>query len=211
MLLFLITKMILEVIFDVETKTFFDEVGERDPGSLGVSIVSVYSRQLNDSLKETKGTMQSFWEQEFDKMWPIFQKAQRIIGFNSLGFDVPALAPYTNFPFNKLPHFDIMGKVKESFGRRISLNAIAIDTLGTKKSDHGSNAIKYYNAGDNESLAKLKRYCEDDVLITRDVYDYGLKHGHVKFKDKWNTLREVEIDFSHPEELFSSKSQESLF
>lgn len=198
-----------EVFFDVETKKLFSDVAENDPALLGVSIVSVYSRKLDNNLNEIEGKMQSFWEKEFDKMWPVFQEADRIIGYNSLGFDVPALKPYINFPFNKLPHFDIMAKVKEEFGRRIALDAIAQETLDTQKIDTGLNAVYYWQKGDKESLAKLKKYCEADVLITRDVYDYVLKNGHVLFKDKWNTLRKVEMDFSYPADV--TEKQEGLF
>jgi len=200
--------MIQEVIFDVETKKFFDETQSRDPGALGVSIVSVYARILDETKKEVSGAMHSFWEEEIGNMWPLFQKADRIIGFNSLGFDIPALQPYADFPFVKLPHFDIMDKLKELYGRRVSLNAIATGTLGTKKNDHGANAIKYYRAGDKASLALLKKYCEMDVIITRDVYDHGLHRGLLKFKDKWNTPRQVEVDFSYPK---IETSQNSLF
>jgi DEAD/DEAH box helicase domain-containing protein len=198
-----------EVFFDVETKKLFSDVAENDPALLGVSIVSVYSREINENLEEAggrkilsevEGNMQSFWEKEFDKMWPIFQKANRIIGFNSLGFDVPALKPYTNFPFNKLPHFDIMAYVKDAFGRRISLDAIAKETLDREKTDTGLNAVYYWQKGDKESLTKLQKYCEADVLITRDVYDFVLKNEYLLFKDKWNTLRKVELDFSYPKE-----------
>jgi DEAD/DEAH box helicase domain-containing protein len=198
-----------EVFFDVETKKLFSDVAENNPALLGVSVVSVYSRKIDENLNEVGGKMQSFWEKEFDKMWPIFQEADRIIGYNSLGFDVPALKPYTNFPFNKLPHFDIMAKVKEEFGRRIALDAIAQETLDTQKIDTGLNAVYYWQKGDKESLAKLKKYCEADVLITRDVYDYVLKNGHVLFKDKWNTLRKVELDFSYPVDV--TEKQEGLF
>ena len=207
-----------EVFFDVETKKLFGDVAENDPALLGVSIVSVYSREIDENLEETvgrkilsevEGKMQSFWEDDFDNMWPLFQQADRIIGFNSLGFDIPALKPYTNFPFVKLPHFDIMAKIKEVFGRRIGLDAIAKETLDREKTDTGLNAVYYWQRGDKESLEKLKKYCEADVLITRDVYDFVLKNAHVLFKDKWNTLRKVELDFSYPKE--TTEKQEGLF
>src|SRR4030042_1723397 len=157
--------MYREVFFDVETKKLFGDVAENDPALLGVSVVSVYSRTIDEDLKETEGKIQSFWENEFDNMWPIFQESDRIIGFNSLGFDVPALKPYTNFPFNKLPHFDIMAMVKDTFGRRIPLDAIARETLDRQKTDTGLNAVYYWQKGDKESLEKLQKYCEADVLI----------------------------------------------
>jgi len=201
--------MFNEVIFDLETKKLFSDINGTDPGDLGVSIVSLYSRKLEESLSEVEGKLQSFWEHDFDRIWPIFQEADRIIGFNSLGFDVPALKPYTNFPFNKLPHFDIMQKVKEVFGRRISLDAIAKETLDRQKKETGLEAVWYWQKGDKESLKKLQQYCEDDVLLTRDVYDHVLKKGHVLFKNKWNTLQKVELDFSYPKD--PSKKQIGLF
>lgn len=198
-----------EVIFDLETKKIFSEIEGRDPGDLGVSVVSLYSRKIDDELLEIEGQMQSFWEKDFGKMWPIFQDTDRIIGFNSLNFDVPALKPYTNFPFNKLPHFDIMAELKGVVGRRIALDAIAKETLDREKIDVGLNAVYYWQKGDNNSLQKLQHYCEDDVIITRDVYDYVLKNGHLLFKDKWNTLRTIELDFSYPRE--EPQKQTSLF
>lgn len=189
-----------EVIFDVETKKLFSDIAGDDPGDLGVSIVSVYSRTIDDNLREIEGKMQSFWEKEFDKMWPLFQEADRIIGFNTLGFDIPALKPYTDLPLEKMPHFDIMQKVKEKIGRRISLDSIVKETLDTEKRDIGVNAVYYWQDGSPKALEKLKYYCEDDVRLTCEIYDFGSKNGHLLFKDKWNTLQKVEVDFSYPPE-----------
>ncbi len=188
-----------EVIFDTETKKFFDAIEEFDPSKLGVSLMSVYVRELDESLNEIKGEIVSFWEKDLGKAWELFQKADRIIGFNSIGFDVPALSPYTPPHFEKLPHFDILSHVRESHGKRVSLDSLARATLNTQKTDSGANAIMYYEKGDKESLAKLKKYCEADVMITRDIYDFGLKNGHLKFIDFWNETHEVKVDFSYPE------------
>lgn len=186
----------LQVFFDVETKKLFGEIEGTDPGNLGVSIVSLYSREVDENQNEISGEMQSFWENEFDKMWPVFQQAHRIIGFNSLNFDVPALTPYANFPFKKLPHFDIMDQFKNKLGHRISLDSLAKETLDRQKIDSGLDAVYYWKKGDKESLDKLKRYCEDDVIITKKIYDFAVNKGYLLFKDKWNTLQKVELDFS---------------
>lgn len=190
--------MINELIFDVETQKLFGDLDDFDPGKLGVSIVSVYWRKLNEAHQEIEGKITSFWEKELDKMWPLFQEAERIIGFNSVRFDVPVLQPYTNIPLSKLKHFDILEKVKESAGRRLSLDTLAKDTLGTSKIDVGLNAVYYWQRGDTKSLEKLKKYCEHDVLITKKLYDFGLSNGQLKYTDKWNTPRTIEIDFSYP-------------
>jgi DEAD/DEAH box helicase domain-containing protein len=192
--------MIREVIFDLETKKIFEEIDANDPAKLGVSVVSLYQRTLDDSFNEISGKIQSFWEKDFASMWQIFQEAQRIIGFNSIKFDVPALSPYANFPFARLKHFDILDKVKEVFGRRISLDKIAKDTIGRQKTGSGLNAVYYWNKGDKESLEKLKKYCEQDVLLTKEIYDFGVKNKELRFTDKWNTPRIIEIDFSYPQE-----------
>ena len=196
-----------EVIFDIETQRWFDEVGEDNHKALGVSIVSVYSRKVEEKEiegrtipSEVDGKMLSFWEKELSSMWQIFQSADRIIGFNTVGFDVPVLEPYTNFPLKKLPHLDILSKVKEAFGRRISLDVIAKETLGRGKTEEGSIATELWAKGDKKSLERLKAYCEADVAITKDIYDFVLKNGYLSFKDKWNTPRKLELDFGYPKD-----------
>jgi DEAD/DEAH box helicase domain-containing protein len=199
-----------EVIFDTETKKFFDEATGYDPSKLGVSITSIYSRALDENLKEVEGKMQSFWEEDFPEMFKLFEKADRIIGFNSIGFDVPALSPYLPPHWSKLKHFDILDQIKRTEGKRVSLDSLAKATLGTKKSDNGENAIKYWEIHDPESLKKLKKYCESDVAITRDLYDYVLKDGVLKYIDFWNETHEVKLDFSYPI-LNDDHAQSSLF
>jgi len=199
-----------EVIFDTETKKFFDEVEGNDPAKLGVSITSVYSRTLDENFDEVEGKMQSFWEEEFGEMFKLFERADRIIGFNSNSFDVPALSPYLPPHWSKLRHFDILAEIKMTKGKRMSLNSLAKATLGTKKNDSGENAIKYWNEKTKESLAKLKKYCEMDVEITRDVYDFALKNNVLKYIDFWNETHEISLDFSYPKKS-ESETQGSLF
>lgn len=199
-----------EVFFDCETKKFFDEVDGWDAAKLGVSVVSVYSRTVDEKFNEVSGRMESYWEAGFPTMWEVFAKADRIIGFNTISFDIPALSPYAPISFSKLPHFDILARIKEVEGKRVSLDSIARGTLGTHKSDTGENAIKYWNAGDHESLSKLKEYCEDDVVLTRDIYDHAFKTGFLKYVDFWNEIHEVKLDFSYLKRNDTSV-QNSLF
>lgn len=203
----------LEVFFDVETKSWFEEGGKKDPSILGVSIVSLYEREIDEENKEVKGTMQSFWESEFDKMWRIFEKAHRIIGFNSIRFDVATLKPYAPPSFSKLPHFDILEEIRRITNHRVSLDRLAKEILGRQKIDSGANAVAYWLKKDKESLAKLKKYCEEDVAITRDIYDYAIKNKSLSFKDHWNNLRKIEVDFSYKIEPSQEEpaNQGSLF
>lgn len=190
--------MITEVFFDIETKKLFSDLETLDPGGLGVSIVSVYHRTFDDSGAIVSQTMKSFWEKEIPDMWSLFDNADRIIGFNSKNFDIPVLAPFAPEGFSKLPHFDMLEHIKSVLGRRISLDALSAQTLGRHKSDKSLNAVLYWNRGDEESLAKLKEYCQMDVAITRDLYDFVQKNGHLKYLDKWNTIQKIFLDFSYP-------------
>lgn len=194
-----------EVIFDLETKKFFDETGTSNPADLGVSVVSLFFRDTTTG----KGELKSFWGKDFDSMWKIFRDANRIVGFNSKNFDIPALSPYSPPDFKNLPHLDILEKIKEISGHRTSLNRIAKDTLGMAKNDNPANATVYWESGDPESLKKLQEYCEQDVILTRDIYDFVLKNKFLKFTDYWNNPRQLSLDFSYPPNL--PKIQSSLF
>ncbi len=133
--------MYREVFFDTETEKLFNEISTDDPSRLGLSIVSCYVRELDLHFQEREGKLLSFWVSELDGLWNLLQRANRVIGFNSLRFDVPVLQPYAPFPLISLAHFDIFDKVKNVLGRRASLNALAQDTLGRSKSDSGRNAV----------------------------------------------------------------------
>ena len=43
--------------------------------------------------------------------------------------------------------------------------------------ERGLQAIRLYQQG---QIDKLKRYCLDDVRLTREVYEHGCRHGPVE-------------------------------
>ena len=208
--------MAIELFFDVETQKLFSDITTDDPADLGISIVSAYRREVDDAGKEIRGEMKSFWHPSFtlsphiEMMWDWFEEATRIIGFNSKKFDVPALRLHYPKDLSKLPHFDILEVVRSVLGRRISLNALAQDTLGTNKIDVGTNAVYYWANKTKENLEKLQVYCESDVTITKELYDFGRENKYLKYMDtKWNKLETVPVDFSYPPKV--QESQIGLF
>jgi DEAD/DEAH box helicase domain-containing protein len=206
------TTMKTEVIFDVETKRLFNEISTDNPGDLGISIACAYQRQVDDFDNELNGKMYSFWENELDGLWPILTSADRLIGFNSIKFDIPALSPYANGQdFSKIAHLDILVIVRESLGRSISLNSLVTETLGKAKIDDGVNAVTYWNSQIPENLEKLKLYCEEDVILTRDLYDYGFKNNFIYYKDKWDSRKQIAVNFKYPEKEASTSNQIGLF
>lgn len=184
------------VVFDVETKKAFDEVGGYFPDKLGVSVSGVWYEEQG-----SEGILRAFREEEFSEMFKLFESADRIVGFNSIDFDMAALKPYYLGDLLKLPNFDILQKVEEKVGYRVKLDALAKETLGIQKGGSGLDAITYYHEGNWE---KLTKYCLEDVAITKDLYIYGLEHKELKFKNKWNELVTVGVDFSYQEKKDSS-------
>lgn len=179
----------LQVILDVETKKTFDEVGGYFPERLGISFVGACVREGFNG----KGEMQGYYEADLPKLFPILEQADVVVGFNIDGFDMPTFTDYYQGDIGRIPTLDLMGRIKTSAGHRIGLDAVAQETLGVGKTGDGLDAIKYYQTG---QLDKLRDYCLQDVAVTRDVYDFGLQKGFVKFKNKWNRLIECAVDFS---------------
>ena len=61
-----------------------------------------------------------------------------------------------------------------------------------KKSADGLQAVRWWREG---KINEIKKYCEQDVKVTKKVFDYALQHGHVLFKDGYRK-REIPIDTS---------------
>ena len=101
--------------------------------------------------------------------------------------------------------------VRNTLGHALSLAHLGENTLGRGKTDVGTNAVIYWKQHDEESLKKLKHYCEADVLLTKDLYDYGVKNMHLKYLDRTNTPQQFPVDFSYPKEIIDASRQIGLF
>ena len=105
--------MLKEIIFDIET------IGDiRDLSSMKVTVVSIYEYETD--------AYRSFDENELSQLWPILEKADRLIGYNSEHFDIPILNRYYMGDLTKIPHLDILKVIKENSGSRFKLNDIVI-------------------------------------------------------------------------------------
>lgn len=161
------------IVYDLESKKTFAEVGGYNNNALlGVSFLGLYSYSQNKYF--------SFFEQDLPKLEQILlAEKPTIIGFNSISFDNVVLQPYfKTLKLNELPQVDILADIHRTLGFRMKLESVAQATLGEGKSGSGLDAIRYYREGNLEALAK---YCLDDVRITRDVYEYGCRHGYILY------------------------------
>ena len=169
------------IILDLETKrTFRDVDRHRD---LGISVVGIYDYK--------SGEVCIFTEDEFNKLFSLLENASYVIGFNIKNFDMPVLQAYYPGDITQFAIFDICDDVKERIGRRMALNDLLHATLGKKKSGHGLEAVDLYNQNKWE---ELKNYCRDDVTLTKELYDFGARYGHVCYLDEVGK-KEVEVDW----------------
>jgi DEAD/DEAH box helicase domain-containing protein len=120
-----------------------------------------------------------------------------LVGYNSDHFDIPLLNKYYPGDLTKLKSLDLLVEIKGALGRRLRLDTIAEATLGAKKSGHGLQAVEWWRDGKGDLV---RTYCEDDVRLTKELYDYALKNGKLKYKDFGET-RTIKLDTSSWEVL----------
>lgn len=187
-----------KIVFDIETKNTFQEAGSNDPADLDISVVCVYDYEADQ--------YSSYLEKDFKNLWPIIEKADMLIGFNSEHFDTPLLNKYYPGDLTLIKSLDILKEIKNSLGRRIKLDTIAEATLGKKKIGHGLEAITWWKNGE---IDKIIKYCLEDVKITKEVYEYALKNSLLKYRDG-NELKDIKLDVSHWEKEDSSSITHTL-
>ena len=173
-----------EVVFDIETANSFADVGEYNPALLKVSFVGLYSY--------ADGEYHSFYEDELPKLWPFLERADRVIGYNLFGFDYKVLNACYPGDLTRLPTLDLMLEIEKTVGRRLKLDDVAHGSLGIGKSGNGLMAIEYYRRGE---MDKLRDYCLQDVKVTKEVYEFGRKHGHVCYPDRSGAAVKAKVDF----------------
>ena len=161
-----------EVVLDLETKNAPRGWSDREElKNLGVSVVGIWSSE-DDGFK-------TFRESEFKSLEALLKNADRIVGFAVKKFDIPVLQPHVSFDLAEVPVLDMFEDISSVLGHRISRASLAKATLGAVKSGRGLDAIDWYREG---NWVKLEEYCLQDVRITRDLYRYGKKFGHLLFE-----------------------------
>jgi DEAD/DEAH box helicase domain-containing protein len=173
------------VVFDLETQRSIQEVsGRRNIHRLGLSVAVTYS-SADDAFHH-------YTEDSVPKLIAELQGAGRVIGFNLLGFDYRVLSAYTSTRLSGLPTLDMLDHISRRLGFRVGLDALAEATLGSSKSADGLQAIRWWRTGEME---KLFAYCELDVEITRQLYEFGQRQKYVQYRDRRRGLRRVPVNW----------------
>lgn len=183
-----------KIVFDIETKNIFSDVGENNPAALDISVVCIYDYE--------RDVYESFLEEDLKKLWPIMERAEMLIGFNSDHFDIPLLNKYYPGDLNQIQSLDLLKEIKNNFGRRMKLEQIAEGTLNVRKDGFGLQAIEWWKNGE---VDKVIKYCIKDVKITKDLYEYALANQELKFKEGGKIIP-IKLDTSK----WNEKKKESM-
>ena len=165
-------------VFDLETIRSAQEVGGwGKTHKMGVSVAVVYDSEIDDYA--------TYLEHEVEQLIGHLRRFELVVGFNNKRFDNRVLSPYSDFDLNRLPNLDLLEEVHAYLGYRLSLNRLAENTLGVKKTADGLQALKWYKEG---RIDLIQQYCRKDVEITRDLFYHALDQGFLLFANKARTV-----------------------
>ena len=173
------------VYFDLESQKLFQEVGGRDPSKLLLACGVTWSTVRND--------FAVYWEKDAAALIAELKSADRVIGFNIIGFDYEVLKPYApNESFRSIRSTDMLQDIFRTLGFRLSLDSIAKASLGATKTADGLQSVEWFKNGE---LDKVAEYCKADVDITRRVYEFGRDNGFVHYYSKLGSKLKVAVNW----------------
>ncbi len=172
-------------VLDIETRRSAEEVGGWNRAEkMGVSCAILY-----DSKKDS---YQEYFQEDIKRLCRDLTQFDLIVGFNIIRFDYKVLSGLSDFDFFSLPTLDILMKVHERLGYRLSLDHLATETLGCRKSADGLMALKWWEQGEIE---KIVSYCRQDVQVTKDLYLFGKQNRFLFFKNKAGQEVRIPVDW----------------
>jgi DEAD/DEAH box helicase domain-containing protein len=173
-------------VFDLETKRSAADVGGWHRAvRMGLSVAVLYDSKLD--------AYRTYLERDVPALVRHLKELDLVVGFNIKRFDNRVLSAYTSFDLNDLPTLDILEEITTRLGYRLSLDRLAENTLGVKKSGDGLQALQWYKEG---RMAELTDYCRRDVEITRDLYLFGLEKRYLLFSNKAGNLVRLPVSFA---------------
>lgn len=162
------------VYFDLETQKSADEVG-------GWGNIREMRMSVGVTFSTAASAYRIYPETRVDDLIKELQRADLVVGFNHLRFDYEVLHYYTVLDLRQLPALDMLVELQKVLPHRLSLDSIALATLGVEKTAQGMQAIQWFREG---RLLDIAEYCCFDVKITRLIHEYGVQHRQIFYKDR---------------------------
>lgn len=172
-------------VIDIETRRSAQEVGGwHNAHKMGISCAVLYD-------SKTKA-YDSFLEDQAGRLIDRLKQFDLIVGFNIRRFDYRVLSAYAPDNMCEWPTLDLIESVHRHLGYRVSLDNLALASLGRKKSADGLQALRWWQEG---NMTDLISYCRKDVEITLAVYRFGQANGYVLFHNKAKQAVRVPVDW----------------
>jgi len=174
------------VYFDLETQRSANDVGGwAHKDRMGMSVGVTYSTR--------EKRYRIYAEEDAEELINEILAADLVIGYNHIHFDYEVLQGYSIWEIGgQARSLDLMVDLEARLGHRPKLEAVASACLGAGKTADGIDAIKWWRQGE---IMKIAEYCCFDVKVTRQVHEYGVEHGFVKYTDRNGREQEVQVDW----------------
>lgn len=158
-----------EIYLDIETLRLSDEV----PG--GWSNIQGFGLAVAVTWDEANG-FRRWFENDAAPLLAELKDFRRIITFNGERFDFEVLRGYGEISKLYRNSLDLLVDLKRILGFRVKLESVARETLGKSKTGVGTDAVKWWRAGEKEKVAA---YCEQDVQLLRELVAFARANGNV--------------------------------
>jgi len=173
----------MPVFFDVETQNSFQEVGGRYPERLKISVAVTFDTADN--------AFHHYLEADAAQLAQDLGQADLVVGYNLYGFDYAVLQQYSHdVALAELPTVDMMVEIQKRLGFRLKLDSIATATLQVGKSADGLQAVRWWREG---RVKEILAYCQQDVEVTRRIYEFGKQHRYVQYYDRQYRIKKVPV------------------
>lgn len=192
--------MTTTIFYDIETRTWAEDhiLGWEEIDSFGLAVAV--------TMCECHGCIHWIGPEEAEALYRHLTAHDRVVGFNILRFDNTIVSHDAVQSREALDEktFDILVDLADRLGHRVKLEQVAQATLERGKLGDGAKAVAWWKAyealKDYEPaeaemyLSRIKAYCQADVEIERDIYQFGRANGYVKYVSRGET-KIVEVDW----------------
>ena len=172
-----------EILLDVETQRLHHEVpgGWNNIRGFGLALAVTWDEQAG---------FRTWYETDAVTLVEELACFPRVVGYNLLRFDYTVLSAYQPQIHTLLQGktLDLLVDLTRRLGFRPSLEKVAQATLHRGKSADGLAAVRWFRAG---QIDKVAAYCQEDVGLTHDIYEYGKHQGYVLYLDRGRPARVV--------------------
>ena len=174
------------VYFDLETQMSAEEVGGWDKiRDMRMSVGVTYST--------ARGDYKIYGEKQVNELIDELRRADLVVGFNSIRFDYEVLVGHNPFfDPEQISSLDMLVELQKTLQHRLSLDSLAVASLGVEKTSEGMQAIRWFKEG---KMLEIAEYCCYDVKITKMVHEYGLANRQLHYTNRFGKKMTVPVEW----------------